>query len=132
MTSLQDRGLLFLRVGIGAMFIYHGLPKLLGGPARWEKLGGAMRAFGIDFAPAFWGFMGALGEAGGGLLLMLGVAFRPALFLLISTMVVAAAHHLINRGEPLGKASHAIEAAIVFVALWMIGPGRYRLPIGRK
>lgn len=132
MTKHQDLGLLFLRVGIGAMFIYHGLPKLLGGPQRWEKLGGAMEAFGLSFAPTFWGFMGAIGEAGGGLLLMLGVAFRPALFLLTSTMVVAAAHHLINRGDRFGQATHAIEAAILFIALWMIGPGRYRLPLRRK
>jgi putative oxidoreductase len=126
MKERHDLGLLILRVGIGAMFIFHGLPKLLGGPARWSQLGSAMKAFGIDFAPTVWGFMAALAEAGGGLCLALGVAFRPALVLLASTMVVATAHHL-HKGDGFARASHAIEAAILFFALLFIGAGKYRL-----
>lgn len=129
MTERRDLGLLILRVGIGGMFIFHGLPKLLGGPARWEKLGAAMKAFGVDVVPTFWGFMAAFAEAGGGLCLMLGVAFRPALALLLSTMVVAAVHHL-HRGDGFGRASHAIEAAILFAALMFIGAGKHR--VGRR
>jgi putative oxidoreductase len=117
-------GLLILRLGLGGMFVYHGLPTLLGGPARWESLGRALRAVGIDFAPTFFGFMAGMAEAGGGLCLALGIAFRPALAMLASTMVVAAAFHL-DRGDGFGKASHAIEAAIVFGSLLLIGPGRY-------
>jgi putative oxidoreductase len=124
MTDRRDLGLLLLRVGLGGMFVYHGLPKLLSGPARWETLGRATRALGIDFAPTFFGLMAALAEAGGGLCLMLGVLFRPALALLATTMIVAAATHL-DRGDGFGKASHAIEAAIVFASLILIGPGRY-------
>jgi putative oxidoreductase len=120
----RDLGLLILRLGMGGMFVYHGLPKLLGGPARWESLGRALRAVGIDFAPTFFGFMAGMAEAGGGLCLALGIAFRPALAMLASTMVVAAAFHL-DRGDGFGKASHAIEAAIVFGSLLLIGPGRY-------
>jgi putative oxidoreductase len=44
--------------------------------------------------------------------------------MLASTMVVAAAFHL-DRGDGFAKASHAIEAAILFGALILIGPGRY-------
>jgi len=124
MRDKPDLGLLLLRVGLGGMFVYHGLPKLLGGPVRWELLGHATRAFGVDFAPTLFGFMAALAEAGGGLCLALGVAFRPALMLMVTTMTVAATTHL-DKGEGLGKASHAIEAAIVFASLLVIGPGRY-------
>ena len=125
----RDLGLLILRVGIGASFMVHGFPKLLGGPEKWAKLGKAMEVFGVDFAPAFWGFMAAFSEFGGGLLLALGLAFRPACLLLLSTMVVASAMHL-DRGDGFGKASHAIEAAILFLSLLMIGPGKHipRLP----
>lgn len=126
MTERRDLGLLLLRVGLGGMFLFHGLPKLLGGPARWESLGRATRAFGLDFAPTLFGLMAAIAEAGGGLCLALGILFRPALGLLITTMIVAAATHL-DRGEGFGKASHAIEAAIVFASLLLIGPGRYVL-----
>lgn len=124
MSDRRDLGLLLLRVGLGGMFVYHGLPKLLGGPARWEALGRATRALGLDFAPTAFGFMAAVAEAGGGLCLALGVLFRPALALLVCTMLVAASFHL-DRGDGFGKASHAIEAAIVFACLILIGPGRY-------
>lgn len=126
MTDRRDLGLLILRIGIGGMFLFHGVPKLLGGPARWEKVGSALGAFGIDFAPTFWGFMAAVAEAGGGLCLALGVAFRPALALLLTTMIVAAVHHL-YRGDGFGRASHAIEAAILFLSLLFVGAGRYRV-----
>lgn len=126
MNDRRDLGLLLLRVGIGAMFVAHGLPKLVGGPARWEGLGRAMRAFGIDFAHGFFGFMAAIAETGGGLCLALGLAFRPALGMLLATMVVATASHL-HRGDGFGKAMHAIEAGILFGSLLLIGPGRYVL-----
>ena len=38
----RDFGLLLLRIGLGAMFIWHGAPKLVGGPETWTRLGGAM------------------------------------------------------------------------------------------
>ena len=55
----RDHGLVLLRVGLGAMMIGHGWPKIVDGPERWERLGAAMGTFGIDFTPAFWGFMAA-------------------------------------------------------------------------
>ena len=122
----RDLGLLLLRVGIGAMFVFHGWPKMSGGPATWESLGHATEALGIAFAPTFWGFMAAFAELGGGLLLATGIAFRPACALLLATMIVASTRHL-AQGDGLGKASHAIEAAILFLSLLLIGPGAYRL-----
>ena len=56
-----DIGLLIARIGMGIGFLYyHGWDKIMGGPERWEGLGGAMSRFGIDFLPVFWGFMSAL------------------------------------------------------------------------
>ena len=119
-------GLLILRIGLGCMFLVHGLPKLFGGPEKWERLGGAMATFGITFLPVFWGFMAAIAESLGGLCFILGLFFRPACALLTITMLVAAASHL-NRGESLGEASHPIEAGIVFLSFILIGPGKYSL-----
>lgn len=120
-----DEGLLLLRVGMGFMFISHGLPKLLGGPDRWEALGQTMAHFGLNFAPTLWGLAAAISETVGGLLFALGLLFRPATALLLTTMVVASARHL-QSGDGFAKASHAIEAAIVFASLLLIGPGAYR------
>lgn len=122
----RDLGLLVLRAGIGAMFVGHGLPKLLGGPQRWTTVGEAMAYLGLDFAPAFWGLCAGLAECVGGLLLAAGVAFRPACAALLFTMIVASTRHLVA-GDGFGKSSHAIEAAILFLSLLWIGPGRYRL-----
>ncbi len=123
----KDWGLLFLRVGLGVAFLFHGVPKLLGGPEKWAGLGGAaMAPLGISFAPAAWGLMAALSESVGGLLLILGFFFRPACLLLAATMAVALNMH-VSKGDPFNVYSHAMEDGIVFLALILIGPGRFVL-----
>ena len=122
----RDLGLLILRLGVGVMFIAHGAPKLIGGPERWAGVGGAMGNLGIAWAPAFWGLMAALSEAGGGVCLILGVAFRPACLLMGFTMMVATIHHL-KAGDGLLGASHAIELGTVFLDLVFIGPGQHSI-----
>lgn len=122
----KEAGLLLLRLGLGAIFIYHGLPKMTGGPQSWESLGAAMANYGITFLPAFWGFMAAFSELVGGMCLLVGVFFRPACFLLVFTMATAALMHL-AAGDGLLRASHAIEDGIVFLSLIFIGPGKYSI-----
>ncbi|MBU1043086.1 MAG: DoxX family protein [Candidatus Omnitrophica bacterium] len=124
--NFRDQGLLFLRVGLGIMFIMHGLPKMLGGPEQWAGLGMAMANLGINFAPVFWGFMAAFAELVGGICLLLGFMFRPACGLLTFTMIVAALFHL-KKGDGIMGASHAIELCIVFLGLIFIGAGKYRI-----
>jgi putative oxidoreductase len=122
----REEGLLLLRVGIGVMFLFHGWPKLLGGPAKWESIGHAVSYLGIPAWPTLWGLLAGLSEFGGGICLILGFLFRPACLLLMVTMGVAANSHL-ARGEGLMGASHAIELGIVFFGLALIGSGRYSL-----
>lgn len=126
----RDHGLLLMRLGLGTMFVLHGWPKMAGGAQGWTKLGGAMKHLGIDFAPTLWGFAGAFSEFGGGILLALGLLFRPACTLLLATMAVAASMHL-GKGDGFVAASHAIEAGIVFLGLLLIGPGRFALDARR-
>jgi putative oxidoreductase len=128
---LRDVGLLIARVGMGAMFVGHGWGKITGGPEKWAKLGGAMKHLGIEFAPTFWGFMAAFAEFGGGILIALGFLFRPAAALLVCTMAVAAWMHY-SKGDGFGGWSHATEAGITFLALLLIGPGRYAIEIRRR
>lgn len=122
----RDLGLLILRLGLGAMFVWHGAPKLMGGPGSWGKIGMATSSVGITVLPVFWGFMAAAAEFLGGICLILGFLFRPACLFLAVTMAVAASMHL-GKGEGLRGASHAIEDGIVFLSLIIIGPGKYSI-----
>ncbi len=122
----SDQGLFILRLGIGIMFMLHGFPKLKAGPEECLKLGGALSAVGVNFAPVFMGFMAALAEFGGGILLILGLFTRPACLFLLSTMMVATMMHLKN-GDSFLKYSHAVEAGILFFSLLFIGPGKFSL-----
>src|SRR5512139_1900015 len=122
----KDFGLLILRLGLGAMFVWHGAPKLMGGPGSWEKIGLAMTSVGITILPAFWGLMAAVAEFFGGICLILGFQFRLSCLFLAVTMAVAASMHF-GKGEGLRGASHAIEDGIVFLSLIIIGPGKYSI-----
>ena len=119
-------GLLILRVGIGSMFIVHGLPKILGGMEIWASLGRAMEFLGINWHPELWGFMAAFSEFFGGVFLILGLFIRPFCLLLFVTMAVASSLHF-SIGEGIQGASHAIEMAIVFASLFFTGPGDYSI-----
>lgn len=119
----QQTALLILRVGLGAMMIWHGYPKLTGGPDKWASIGKAMHHLGLHDFPTFWGFMAAVAEAIGGLCLIIGFAFRPACLLLLITMIVAALKHL--GSGPFSGATHAIELAVVFLGMFISGPGKY-------
>ena len=122
-SNYKDLGLLIARVGLGGMMIFHGLPKLMGGPAKWEALGGTMSNLGITFAPVFWGFMASFAEGVGGLLILLGLIFRPAALLIIFTMIVATTLKF-STGEGLIGASHPIETGLAFFLFLFTGPGK--------
>ena len=123
----RNTGLFIIRVGLGIMMIMHGFPKLSGGIETWVKVGGSMKVVGIDFFPAFWGFMAAASEAIGGLFLILGLFFRPVNLLLIFTMLIATLVHLSDPQQGFMDASSAIELGIVFFGLLFLGPGKYSL-----
>lgn len=126
-----DLGLLIVRVGVGASFMGHGYGKVMGGPEKWAKLGGAMKVIGIDFLPTFWGACGAFAEFFGGLALALGVVFTPAAAAMAFTMFVAMMVH-IDKGDGFSGWNHAFEAMVLFVGLALIGPGGYTVHRLRK
>lgn len=126
LTKYRDAGLLLMRLGLGVLFIMHGAPKIMGGPALWTKLGGAMKTVGIDFAPAFWGFMAAFAECFGGIFLILGLFFRPACILLAITMTIATMTFA-ERKDFFKAGSHPMALGVVFYSLILIGPGRFSI-----
>ena len=122
----RSTGLLILRIGLGLFIaLAHGWGKVTGGPEMWMQLGSTMdQVFGISFLPVFWGFMSMLAEFVGGLLIVFGLLFRPALVLLIINMVIAALMHMVT-GQ--GSPELALVYSIGFLALFFTGPGRYSL-----
>ena len=121
----RDIGLLIFRVGFGLGFLYfHGWGKLMGGPETWAGVGQAMSLIGIDFGHSFFGFMAALAESLGGLMLAAGLLYRPALGLLGLTMLMAALHHIIN---DVGSPAHAVKNLFLFAGMFLVGPGKFSL-----
>lgn len=120
-----DLGLLIVRIGFGlGFFWYHGLPKLTGGPERWAGVGGAMDSLGIGFVPVWFGLAAAIAEGVGGLLIALGLLFRPAAAAIFIVMVVATVNHMVTG---VGTPAHSFKNAWLFVGLFLIGPGKYSL-----
>lgn len=126
-----DLALLFGRVAIGLCFVVHALGKLgivgngtMDGFAQWlGNLGMPM--------PAVSARMAMVSELSGGILLALGLATRPAAFVLIVTMAVAGivghrgAGYLITN-EPPG-AEYTFNLAVVCLMFLMMGPGTISL-----
>lgn len=119
-----DQGLLFLRLCLGVIFIFHGYPKLMAGHETWALVGAAMAGFGITAYPEAWGILASVAELAGGVCLLLGFLFRPVCLVLAFTMAVAFSMHFL-RGDPFQIASHSLTTSIVFVALFFTGPGSY-------
>lgn len=127
LNKYSDAGILFLRIGIGFAFIFvHGWGKIMGGPELWGKLGGSMANLGITFAPVFWGFMAALAEFGGGILILLGLFTRPASAFMAFTMLVAFIQHS-SKLDPWNRTIYPMEMFAVFMALLFIGAGKYSI-----
>lgn len=118
-SKLADLGLLVLRVVAGAAMAYnHGLGKIQD-PS--QIIAGA-RGLGFP-APTFFGWMAAISEFFGGILLALGLATRPAAFLLGCTMFTAA---FIAHAQDGFKTR---EAALLFLSISVLfllaGSGRF-------
>ena len=79
--------------------------------------------------PVFWGFMAALAEGLGGLLLAIGFLFRPVCLVILIDMLVAITFHLHSSNAMMSSFStgwsHPFEDAVVFLALILIGPGKH-------
>lgn len=124
LSKYKNAGLVIMRVGLGLAMTLHGYPKLIGGPHKWAGIGMAAGTMGIHFLPVFWGFMAAISEFFGGIMIILGLAFRWACIFIGMVLAVALAGH-IKGGDGFSEYSHAAELLVVFAGLLIIGPGRY-------
>src|SRR3989344_2791379 len=113
MRNYQDLAPLVLRVGLGVMFLYAGVMKLLDPSIISGMLGG------IGFpAPTFWAWVLIVFEVLGGLALVIGLQMKYttiplAIILLVATLTV----HLANPGVALQH----VALLLGVVSLWLSG-----------
>lgn len=82
---------------------------------------------GIHFMPVVFGFLVALSQALGGLLIAAGLFTRVAAFILAFVMGLAAVMVFQKTGGVFKEWSHAAEAAVACFAIALIGSGRFGL-----
>jgi putative oxidoreductase len=116
-------GLLVLRVGIGIAFVIHGFPKVfMGGAVGLAK---GLAAAGIP-GGVVAAYLAGGAEFFGGIALILGLLTRPTTAVMAFTMLIALIFHL-NKGDKFMAYSHALESGILFLSLFIAGPGKFSL-----
>jgi putative oxidoreductase len=125
----ENAGLLALRTGVGGVLVAHGVQKLFGwlGGHGLEGTGAAFEQMG--FQPGRQSALAAgLGEAGGGLLIALGLATPAAGAAAAGTMLPAAAVHAPHGFFATGGGyEYPALLGVSTAALALIGPGDWSL-----
>jgi putative oxidoreductase len=127
---MMDLAILVLRLGLGIMFVAHGLQKAFGmfaGPGI-NGFSGFLSSLG--FAPAIaWAYIAAYTELVGGLFLVFGIAVRASAALLFILITVAAFKVHLNKGFFLqsGGFEYAFIIACICLALIVAGAGKISL-----
>jgi putative oxidoreductase len=125
----EDLGLLALRAGVGGVLAAHGVQKLFGwlGGHGLEGTGAAFEQMGFEPGrPA--ALAAGLGEAGGGLLIAVGLATPAAGAAAAATMIPAAAVHASGGFFATGGGyEYPALLGVSAAALALIGPGDWSL-----
>jgi putative oxidoreductase len=125
----SETGLLLLRASMGLIFILICAPVLFAGAQRWAQFGSAMRVFNFHSHLEWWGFFGALAACVGGILMVLGLAFRLGILLAFLVALVNAI--TVARYAPgLYPKLVPMEVVVILVCLALIGPGKYSVDKG--
>lgn len=120
----DDAGKLLLRVGLGALILFHGLAKVYGGPAFILK---TVEGAGL---PAFFAYGVYIGEVLAPVLMIIGLWTRPAALVVAVNMLVAVL--LVHTKEFFtlsGTGGWALELQGMFflaaLAVALLGAGRF-------
>lgn len=130
----MDWASLVLRLGLGVMFMAHGLQKTFGLFSGPGMQGFRQMLAGLGFVPAgFWAYLGAYTELLGGAFLILGLFTRGSAALLLVFMLVAILKVHLSKGFFLSSGGFEYPFIIIcsLAALLILGGGNFALKINR-
>lgn len=119
---------LVLRLGLGVMFMGHGMQKVLGKFGGPGIVGFSKMLSGLGFSPAlFWAYVGAYTELLGGLALVIGFPVRISSVFLFIFMLVAILKVHLAKGFFLSGGGFEYNLIIIsaLLALIILGSGKY-------
>lgn len=125
-----ELSVLILRIFIGPCLIVHGLGKLglvgPGGPQAMQGFIGWLESLGVPY-PSVQARLAMLAELAGGILIVLGLFYRPAALVCMVTLFVAAlighkgGGYLITNSPPGNE--YALNLAVTLLVMVLLGPG---------
>ena len=130
MNNNTDYAALVLRVGMGTMFVAHGLLKILvftlpGAAGFFEQVG----------FPGWMAYVVTFVEIGGGVLLLAGIGVRTVSLALIAVLTGALVVHFGNGwvfSNPNGGWEYPAFLIIASVVQALLGPGRFAVRLPQK
>ena len=125
-----DIAMLALRVGIGTIFVEHGLQKLMGwwGGPGWAGFKGFIAYMGLK-PTLFWASISLVAELGGGIAIILGLLVPlAAAGLVAQTITLLIKVHWPNGfWSPAGGIEFPIALLVGAFAVQLLGPGAWAL-----
>ena len=120
-TTTTDIALVIARIGIAALMLTHGIPKLAmlfsGAPVQFPQVLGMSAEFSLALA--------VFAEVFCSTLLLTGFATRLAVIPLAITMLVAV--FLVQAVDPLSAKEPALQYLLVYIVLLLAGGGKYSI-----
>ncbi|MBC6491291.1 DoxX family protein [Flavihumibacter stibioxidans] len=118
-AATTDMALLVARVGIGAIMLTHGIPKMMmlfsGAPVQFPPVMGLTPELSLGLA--------IFAEVLCSIFLMAGFVTRLAVLPLIITMLVAAL--VFHGADPFAKKELSLQFLLAYVVLLLAGSGKY-------
>ncbi|HUA01048.1 MAG TPA: DoxX family protein [Candidatus Aquilonibacter sp.] len=119
LEKLKPLALLFLRLALGVIFVYHGYPKLFGHTRQ------TMDAFTHMGFPPYFAYLAGVIEFFGGCLLTIGLFTRIASLLIAGEMAVAVirVHKILEDPRAVHNYEFPLALAVAAFALASLGAG---------
>ena len=130
MNNNTDYAALILRIGLGAMFIAHGLLKVM-----VFTLPGTVAFFEQAGFPGWTAYIVTFAEIGGGTLLLAGVAVRAVSIALLPVLLGATFVHFGSGwvfSNPNGGWEYPAVLSLAAVVQALLGPGRFALRLPQR